>query len=189
MAGALAALAFIAAPLAPAMAQVHTVDPDQAIDSDIGQPVQNTYPRNNELPAATSGTAMPAAQGNGTPMPQPSQYPAPASPAPTYPAQSAPGSPAGGAPMPAAPGQPDSGTTYHEDDLIGAAEGVFGTGAKGLADLIKDLLDKQGEPNAYIVGREAGAALRDWSALWFGHAAPQDRRHTAGLLDRPVDWL
>jgi hypothetical protein len=51
------------------------------------------------------------------------------------------------------------GTTYKKDDLIGAAEGVFGKGAQGLASLIEDILKKQGEPNAYIVGREAGGAL------------------------------
>jgi hypothetical protein len=49
--------------------------------------------------------------------------------------------------------------TYAEDDLIGAAEGVFGKGAEGLAGLIEDLLRKQGEPNGYIVGREAGGAF------------------------------
>ncbi|MFN4021089.1 MAG: DUF1134 domain-containing protein [Erythrobacter sp.] len=49
--------------------------------------------------------------------------------------------------------------TYGEDDLIGAAEGVFGKGAEGLARMIEDLLEKQGEPNAYIVGREAGGAF------------------------------
>ena len=48
---------------------------------------------------------------------------------------------------------------FAEDDLIGAAEGVFGKGAEGLAGMIEDLLKKQGEPNAYIVGREAGGAL------------------------------
>ncbi len=51
------------------------------------------------------------------------------------------------------------GDTYKEDDLIGAAEGVFGKGAEGVARLIQDLLKKQGEPNAYIVGREAGGAF------------------------------
>ena len=50
-------------------------------------------------------------------------------------------------------------TTYGEDDLIGAAEGVFGKGAEGLAKMIQDLLKKQGEPNAYITGREAGGAI------------------------------
>lgn len=52
-----------------------------------------------------------------------------------------------------------SSDTYGEDDLIGAAEGVFGKGAEGLAKLIEDLLAKQGRPNAYIVGREAGGAF------------------------------
>lgn len=53
----------------------------------------------------------------------------------------------------------DQSATYGQDDLIGAAEGVFGKGAKGLAGLIEDLLRKQGEPNGYIVGREAGGAF------------------------------
>ncbi len=55
------------------------------------------------------------------------------------------------------PSQPPA--TYGEDDLIGAAEGVFGKGAEGLAKLIEDLLKEQGEPNGYIVGREAGGAF------------------------------
>jgi hypothetical protein len=53
----------------------------------------------------------------------------------------------------------EAGSTYKKDDLIGAAEGVFGKGAQGLAAMIEDILRKQGEPNAYIVGREAGGAL------------------------------
>lgn len=48
---------------------------------------------------------------------------------------------------------------YAEDDLIGAAEGVFGKGAEGLAKMIEDLLKKEGKPNGYIVGREAGGAF------------------------------
>src|SRR3546814_16969595 len=53
----------------------------------------------------------------------------------------------------------DDSSTYKQDDLIGAAEGIFGKGAQGLAGLIEDILKEQGEPNAYIVGREAGGAL------------------------------
>lgn len=53
----------------------------------------------------------------------------------------------------------DNSATYGGDDLIGAAEGVFGKGAKGLAGLIEDLLKKEGEPNGYIIGREAGGAF------------------------------
>lgn len=60
---------------------------------------------------------------------------------------------------PAAAGEAAPGTTYGEDDLIGAAEGVFGKGAEGLARMVEDLLAKQGKPNAYIVGREAGGAF------------------------------
>ena len=51
------------------------------------------------------------------------------------------------------------GQTYHKDDLIGAAEGVFGKGAKGLAELVEKILKDQGEPNAYIAGREASGAF------------------------------
>ena len=55
---------------------------------------------------------------------------------------------------------PTHGTnTYQKDNLIGAAEGVFGKGAAGLATMISDLLEKQGEPNGYIVGREGSGAF------------------------------
>ncbi len=57
----------------------------------------------------------------------------------------------------AAPAQAEN--TYAEDDLIGAAEGLFGQGAEGLARLIQDILKDQGEPNGYIVGREGGGAF------------------------------
>lgn len=50
-------------------------------------------------------------------------------------------------------------STYGKDDLIGAASGVFGKGAEGLARMIEGWLEKQGEPNAYIVGREGGGAF------------------------------
>ena len=81
---------------------------------------------------------------NGTPMPAEN---VPVAPAPD--AQQAAG-------QAATTGQ---GETYKRDDLVGAAEGLFGKGAKGLAGLIEDLLAKQGEPNGYIVGREGGGAL------------------------------
>lgn len=88
---------------------------------------------------------------------------------------------------PPAPGdtvpQPTPGdTTYKKDDILSAAEGVFGKGAKGLASLIEDLLRKQGEPNAYITGREGGGAL------------VVGLRYGSGMLyhkvegERPVYW-
>ena len=36
---------------------------------------------------------------------------------------------------------------------------MFGKGAEGVAKMIRNLLAEQGEPNAYIVGREAGGAF------------------------------
>jgi hypothetical protein len=55
--------------------------------------------------------------------------------------------------------QAADGTAYKQDDLIGAAEGVFGTGSRGLAAIIGDILHKQGNPDGYIAGREAGGAI------------------------------
>jgi hypothetical protein len=125
---------------APLAAQdVEKVDPDQAygaIDGDLAPPAEQTAPTE---PAATD-TAAAAATGE---------------PAATATATDATGTaPAAGEAAPAA-----TAATYGEDDLIGAAEGLFGKGAEGLAKLIQDLLKDQGEPNGYIVGREAGGAF------------------------------
>ena len=112
-----------------APAQIQPVDPDSAIDGDLKRPATAPTP----APASVSSpvaAAYPASEGS--PVPVSSEAPA----------------------NPAEPG-----STYHQDDLIGAAEGVFGKGAKGVADVIQDILKKQGEPNAYIVGREGGGAL------------------------------
>ncbi len=54
---------------------------------------------------------------------------------------------------------PPKTATHKKDDLIGAAERVFGKGAKGLAELMEKILADQGEPNAYIAGREASGAV------------------------------
>ncbi len=116
---------------AGATAQVTSVDPNKAIDGDL----------------KSSATAKPA------PAPSPSISVDPAPAAAAAPAASA--STAAANPAQAS----KAGTTYKQDDLIGAAEGVFGKGAQGLAQMIQDLLKKQGEPNAYIVGREGGGAV------------------------------
>lgn len=57
------------------------------------------------------------------------------------------------------PASPDPKNAYQKDDLVGAAEGVFGKGAEGLAAMIEKILKDQGHPNAYIAGREASGAV------------------------------
>jgi hypothetical protein len=49
--------------------------------------------------------------------------------------------------------------TYAEDDVLGAAEDVFGKGAEGLAEIVRKSMKQYGQPNGYIVGREAGGAI------------------------------
>lgn len=121
-----------------ASAQVQSVDPDKVIDGDLAKPAT--------APAAPAPAPQPSPSINIDPAV--ASAPAPAAPAAT------------GAPTSAVPtAATDKGATYKQDDLIGAAEGVFGKGAKGLATMIQDLLKKQGEPNAYIVGREGGGAI------------------------------
>jgi len=112
----------------PAYAQIQTIDPNEAIDADLGTPPKAESPPKLETsadPAIDSSVAEPATDVPATSVPSPA-------------ADSA---------------------TYQQDDLIGAAEGVFGKGAEGLARLIEDVLKKQGQPNGYIVGREGGGAL------------------------------
>jgi hypothetical protein len=155
-----------------ALAQVQQIDPNSAIDGDL------------------AARPTPAAR---TPAAPPPRAPAPAPAATTASGDPAFASPAGGN-EPPAPGMASlppaagpartaaDGTTYREDDLIGAAEGVFGKGAKGLALMIQDILKKQGQPNAYITGREAGGAFV--VGLRYGSGT----LHHKIEGDRPVYW-
>jgi hypothetical protein len=125
-------LAAIGLSAMPASAQVRTVDPNTAIDADLA--------------------------------PQPAAPAAPADPAVVAPDQSVAANDSAAAAAPATGNtqlaqQADPATSYKKDDLIGAAEGVFGKGAEGLAGIIEKILKDQGEPNAYIAGREASGAL------------------------------
>jgi hypothetical protein len=148
----LAAMAALSLAAAPAGAQdLETFDPDSA----FGQQQDNAAGIDADL-------ASPQAPPPSAPPPMP----APADPAfdQTFGDYAAPPSaavppPADGGIAPVTTAAQNAGQTYGEDDLIGAAEGVFGKGAEGLAKLIEDLLKKQGEPNGYIVGREAGGAF------------------------------
>lgn len=117
----------------PAAAQMQSIDPNTAIDADLG-------------PAPAAKAPADHVYYGDTSAPPPAQMPA-------APAD------AGYAPAAPATAPAESRTTYKKDDLIGAAEGVFGKGAKGLAELIEKILKDQGEPTGYIAGREAGGAF------------------------------
>lgn len=164
--GLLAVVALASVPtLSPAFAQVQTIDPNDAIDADLNTP---DYDGNFEAPADSNANsnvdgdlAQPGQVDSGTSYDSGvndnsynqntwGQNDANQSSANSGTVPDA---------VPNANAPVDDGSTYQEDDLIGAAEGVFGKGAEGLAGLIEDLLKKQGRPNAYITGREASGAF------------------------------
>lgn len=128
---ALAIASALAMIASPAAAQMRSVDPDKAIDADLSGVRSDPV----TVPAApvSSPTIDPV-------------YPA----APTASANDF---------SSVTVATPQPGSTFHKDDLIGAAEGVFGKGSRGLAMMIEDILRKQGEPNGYIIGREGGGAF------------------------------
>lgn len=105
---------------APAAAQIETIDPNDAIDADLGQPPKSAAP---DAPVQ-SDVQLPTEPEINAPLPENGDQ-----------------------------------STFQDDDLLGAAEGVFGKGAEGLGKLIEDILKKQGKPNGYIVGREGGGAF------------------------------
>ncbi|UKK84651.1 DUF1134 domain-containing protein [Sphingopyxis sp. BSN-002] len=133
---AFASFGLIFSPVA-ASAQMTSVDPNTAIDSDLDNPAPVPPP-----PPASSDSTLDSDLATGD-----QQY------------STTPDTGATATSTDTVANTAPPGTTYKKDDLIGAAEGVFGKGAQGLAGLIEDILKKQGEPNAYIVGREAGGAL------------------------------
>tara|TARA_B100001765_G_scaffold213011_1_gene178075 strand:- start:1424 stop:2353 length:930 start_codon:yes stop_codon:yes gene_type:complete len=145
----LAAFTLAASPLA---AQVQSVDPDAAwdapIDGDLDAPQNELPPVGDTAPAQTQQPAW-NEQAAETQAPATTSQPQWSESEAEVAADAAVNS----------AGVDDPATTYREDDLIGAAEGVFGKGAKGVADMIRKLLADQGEPNGYIVGREAGGAF------------------------------
>lgn len=154
----------------PVSAQVRTVDPNTVIDADLDQP---TAPP--AAPAPSSGAAW-TTEGLATDETVTAADANAATPAPAAdPSASA------SAAVAAAPSAP-AGTTYQRDDLIGAAEGVFGRGAEGVARMIEDILRDQGEPNGYIVGREAAAAFV------FGLRYGSGTLHHRVEGQRPVYW-
>lgn len=144
----------------PAAAQIREVDPDDAIDADLvpGAPASRAAEEDTRVSRAPASSSYPPsaadggeidgdlADGSADGVPVDDGGPPPAD------GQRAPVATTSTVPQ-------GNGPTYKKDDLIGAAEGVFGKGAKGLAELIEKVLKDQGEPNAYIAGREASGAF------------------------------
>ncbi len=137
--GAWALAAMVALAPVAGHAQVTSVDPNTVIDADLDAPAPPP-------PAASSGGWT--TEGLATDDPVQDTAVATADPA-----TAATAAANGDITVDAAP------RTYQRDDIIGAAEGVFGRGAEGLARIIEDILREQGEPNGYIVGRELGGAF------------------------------
>jgi len=132
-----AALAMLALAAEPASAEMRSVDPDAAIDADLSGRSSPPAPIQNAVTAATVPAPVPGIES--------------VSALDTW-KQTEFGNADSVAPQ-------ATSSTYRQDDLIGAAEGVFGKGAQGLAGIIEDILRKQGEPNGCITGREAGGAV------------------------------
>ncbi len=146
MGGLLASLAVAGA----AHAQITSVDPNGVFEVPPAPSSSAAAPSSSPTPPA-SPDAAPATVPQG-PVDSPA---APASPAPASPTTPD----AAGAAKPLPADAPNAVPTHKKDDLIGAAEGVFGKGAQGLAEMIEKILKEQGEPNAYIAGREASGAF------------------------------
>ena len=131
---------------APAGAQqIQTVDPDTVIDGDLAAPQRAAPPAT--APAAP-GASAPPGFGGAAPVsdgPITDELPTTASGGPIAPASPAPAN--------------QSASTYSEQELLPAAQGVFGKGARGVAEMIESVLKKQGRPDGYIVGTEVGGAF------------------------------
>jgi hypothetical protein len=120
----------------PAAAQeLRRIDPNTAIDSDLSTPQAAPTVALASEPATPGFSVATSSKGELPPI--------------------------------ADSGKPDSATptpanrtgTYSAAELLPAAQGVFGKGARGLGEAIEDLLKKQGQPDGYIVGKEAGGAF------------------------------
>jgi hypothetical protein len=157
-----AAAAFLLAP-ALAAAQVGTVDPNSAMGDTQGAWDE---PPADEAPPAWESV------DSGTDTAAPTTDPAAAVPAQTIDHAAA----------SQRANDAARGSTVPRKDVFTAAEGVFGRGTAGLGDMIERLLREQGEPNAYITGREAGGAFV--AGLRYGSGT----LHHEVEGDRPIYW-
>ncbi|MDQ4086403.1 MAG: DUF1134 domain-containing protein [Pseudomonadota bacterium] len=149
---------------APAIAQVETVDPNQAAtwEAETGasaDPAPDSW--NAETPASSEWTPTEA-------QAEPE----------TVPEDTSDGSSAADAA--AAPAA--QGATVPREDVFTAATNLFGRGAEGLAGILENILRDQGEPTAYISGQEASGAF----ILGVRYGSGTLHHQVEG--DRPVYW-
>lgn len=164
----------------PAAAQVGTIDPNTAPPPRASQPSPGPVPGQQAPSQAPESQAVdPGAQEPDAAAPQ-DEAPVPAArTGNAAPAQS------GFAPGTSAHDRAAAdirGDTVARKDVFSAAEGVFGKGTKGLADLLAKVLKEQGEPDAYITGREAGGAF----VLGLRYGSGTLHHQIEG--DRPIYW-
>ena len=72
--------------------------------------------------------------------------------------------------------------SFSPDELIASGHHVFGSASQGLAMTVQEAVRRWGEPNGYIVGQEASAAV--FGGLRYGEGLLYTR--TAG--ERRVYW-
>ena len=149
----------------PAWAQVRTIDPSSpGAHTDLA-PAGSGQPETSGGPSApSSAQTFPEASDTAPPPPPP----------PSRDERTAP-------PALNSSHAPDA-QTYQNDDVIGAAENVFGRGAEGLAKMIEHILKDQGRPTAYIAGREVSGAIG--LGLRYGSGVLHHRIEG----DKPVYW-
>ena len=83
---------------------------------------------------------------------------------------------------PAAPANDSAAKTFSQNDVLAAADDAFGKGAEGMGELVKKVFADLGEPDGYIVGREAGGAFI------FGVTYGSGVLHHKIEGDMPVFW-
>ena len=119
----------------PLTAQVQRVDPDARMDTDLNGPTAR-----DTVPAEPPGDPLyPDVTDTPTTLPDYGPAPVPPTTVPDQPVADASG--------------------FERDDLIGAADDLFGQGAQDIARLLERILADQGKPIGYIVGREASGAF------------------------------
>lgn len=147
----------------PGAAQVRTIDPNQAVDSDLSSPPpsyaapqqqRSDYPPDDPVPAGPQDDGQ-------LPSDQRPDYD-PQQPVDRQSQDQRGGDQRGGDQRGGDQARQvtSRSATYQRRDVFSAGERVFGKGAQGLAEILEKILKDQGEPNAYIAGREAsGAAI------------------------------